>query len=165
MNIEGLGESLVEQLVEAGLVTGFRRPICPEGAGAGGARAHGCQVGEKMMLAEIEKSKLSDVWRLIHGVGIRHVGEGVAQALARGFGSVVALKAAPVERLEAVPDVGPVVAQAVRSFFDEPRNQALMERFREAGVTVEGPVVDSSAVRPLAGADLRPDRHPEEHEP
>ena len=66
-------------------------------------------------------------------------------------GSVTAMSTAPVERLEAVPDVGPIVAQAVRAFFDEPRNQTLMRRLRAAGVTVEGPVSDSTAGRPLAG--------------
>ena len=150
MNIEGLGESLVEQLVEAGLVTDFADLYALKAPALEDLERMGAKSAKKV-LAEIEKSKVSDVWRLIHGVGIRHVGEGVAQALVRGFGSVVALQAAPVERLEAVPDVGPVVAQAVRAFFDEPRNRALMERLQEAGVTVEGPVVDSAAVRPLAG--------------
>ncbi len=150
MNIEGLGESLVEQLVEAGLVTDFADLYALNAPALEGLERMGAKSAKKV-LAEIEKSKLSDVWRLIYGVGIRHVGEGVARALARGFGSVAALKAAPVERLEAVPEVGPVVAQAVRAFFDEPRNQVLMERLREAGVTVEGPVAELAAVRPLAG--------------
>ncbi len=150
MNIEGLGESLVEQLVEAGLVTDFADLYALKAPALEGLERMGAKSAKKV-LAEIEKSKVSDVWRLMYGVGIRHVGEGVARALARGFGSVAALKAAPVERLEAVPEVGPVVAQAVRAFFDEPRNQMLMERLREAGVTVEGPVVELAAVRPLAG--------------
>jgi DNA ligase (NAD+) len=84
-------------------------------------------------------------------VGIRHVGERGAQAIARSFGSVEALMAAPVEALERVPDVGPVVARSVREFFDEPRNRTLMERLGKAGVRAESLAPAAAGPTPLDG--------------
>src|SRR5688500_12218410 len=86
------------------------------------------------LIAEIERSKSNDVWRLLHGLGIRHIGEGSAQALARHFGSIPRLREASADAIEQVPDVGPVVARAVRAFLDEPHNQALIARLAERGV-------------------------------
>src|SRR5688500_18872288 len=97
------------------------------------------------LIAEIERSKSNDVWRLLHGLGIRHIGEGSAQALARHFASIPRLQEASAAELEQVRDVGPVVARAVRAFFDEPSNQALISRLAEVGVrmvdeqSAEGP--------------------------
>ena len=86
------------------------------------------------VLSEIEKSKGNDVWRLLYGLGIRHVGERGAQVLTDHFGSLEAIEAAPLEELEQVREVGPVLAEAVRTWFDEPRNRELVARLREAGV-------------------------------
>ena len=136
MDIEGLGEALADQLVTSGLVHDYAdlyhlslEPL-----------ANLERMGKKSaanLIESIDRSRRADVWRLLHGVGIRHVGEGGAQALATTFGSVRAMRDAPVEVLEAVPDVGPVVARSVRSFFDEPRNAALFDRLAAAGVRME----------------------------
>src|SRR5690606_15778874 len=108
------------------------------------------RVGEKVAakrVAEIEASKENEIWRLLHGLGIRHVGEGSAQALARHFGSIARLREASEGELEQVRDVGPVVARAVRAFFDEPHNQALLRRLAEVGVRM----VDDRAPEGPAG--------------
>ena len=104
------------------------------------------------LVEQIDRSRGSDLSRLLYAIGIRHVGEGGAQALARAFGSMDALLKAPIEALETVSDVGPVVARAVRAFLDEPRNQELIERLRLAGVNMASAVVDDAgADRSLAG--------------
>ena len=79
---------------------------------------------------QIARSKGRDFWRLIYGLGIRHVGERGAQALASAFGSMDALLGATKDQLQAVPDIGPVVAAAVRDYLDQPQNRALI---RELG--------------------------------
>lgn len=165
MNIEGLGESLTEQLLTTGLVKDFSdlyRLDVPTLAGitATSSRKDGKAItrrfGEKSaakLVAEIERSKSNDTWRLLHAVGIRHIGEGSAQALARHFASIPRLMAASAGELEQVRDVGPVVARAVRAFFDEPHNQTLMARLAEVGVRMvdergpEGP----AGPQPFAG--------------
>ena len=80
----------------------------------------------------------NDVWRLLYGLGIRHVGERGAQVLADHFGSVDAIENATLEQLEQVREIGPVLAASVRSFFDSPRNRELIEGFRKAGVKLIG---------------------------
>jgi DNA ligase (NAD+) len=111
--------------------------------------------GEKSavkLVEQIDRSRGSDLSRLLYAIGIRHVGEGGAQALARAFGSMEALLKAPIEALETVSDVGPVVARAVRAFLDEPRNQELIDKLRLAGVNMASAVVDDAGVdRSLAG--------------
>ncbi len=145
MNIEGLGESLTDQLLTTGLVKDFsdlyRLDIATLGALTTTSRKGGKEMtrrfGEKSaakLVAEIDRSRSNDTWRLLHAVGIRHIGEGSAQALARHFASIPRLQEASAAELEQVRDVGPVVARAVRAFFDEPRNQALMTRLGEVGV-------------------------------
>jgi DNA ligase (NAD+) len=96
------------------------------------------RVGEKTadaLLAEIEASKKQPLNRVLLGLGIRHVGERTAQALAEEFGSIDALIAATEEELTAVNDIGPKVAATVREFFSNQRNLALIERLRKAGLT------------------------------
>lgn len=146
MNIEGLGESLTDQLLSTGLVKDFSdlyRLDVPTLAAltATSSRKDGKAItrrfGEKSaakLVSEIERSKSNDTWRLLHAVGIRHIGEGSAQALARHFASIPRLQEASSAELEQVRDVGPVVARAVRAFLDEPHNQALMARLAEVGV-------------------------------
>jgi DNA ligase (NAD+) len=135
MNIEGLGEALAEQLVSTALVkdVGDVYGLTVE------ALAGLPRMGEKSarnLVGQIERSKTNDLWHLIYGLGIRHVGERGAQALAAAFGSLQAVADAPEEALQRVPDVGPVVARAVRTFFDEPTNRALVERLRAANVNL-----------------------------
>jgi len=96
------------------------------------------RVGEKTadaLLAEIEASKRQPLHRVLLGLGIRHVGERTAQALAEEFGSMDALIAATEEELTAVNDIGPKVAATVREFFSNERNLALVERLRGYGLT------------------------------
>jgi DNA ligase (NAD+) len=151
MNIEGLGEALVDQVVGTGLVKDF--------ADLYGLRVSDLDALDRMgqksaenLVREIEGSRQLDPWRLLFGLGIRHVGERGAQALLGTFGSIEALETAPVEQLQAVEDIGPVVAASVRGYFDEPRNRALLERLRAAGVrTAGGKTARPAAASPLAG--------------
>lgn len=164
MNIEGLGEALTDQLISSGLVRDFsdlyRLTVDQIAALTNTTERDGKtitrRVGEKVAakrVAEIEASKENEIWRLLHGLGIRHVGEGSAQALARHFGSIARLREASEGELEQVRDVGPVVARAVRTFFDEPHNQALLDRLAAVGVRMvddrapEGP----AGPQPFAG--------------
>jgi DNA ligase (NAD+) len=136
MNIEGLGEAVVDQFVTAALVRdyadlyGLQADVVAELDRMGPKSAAN-------LIAEIDRSRHVDLWRLLHGIGIRHVGEGGARALAAAFRSMAAIRQAPVETLEAVPDVGAVVARSIRAFFDEPRNGTLVDRLAEAGVRME----------------------------
>lgn len=146
MNIEGLGESLTDLLLSTGLVKDFSdlyRLDMPTLASltTTTSRKDGKAItrrfGEKSaakLVAEIDRSRGNDIWRLLHAVGIRHIGEGSAQALARHFASIPRLMEASAAELEQVRDVGPVVARAVRAFFDESHNQVLMARLAEVGV-------------------------------
>jgi len=151
MNIEGLGESLVDQLVTTELVRDYADLYALTVDGLAALERMGKKSAANLV-AEIDASRTADIWRLLHGIGIRHVGEGGARALSAGFGSVAAIRNATVDQLQAVPDVGEVVARSVRSFFDEPRNASLMDRLAAAGVCTQ--VIDvaaASAVKPLSG--------------
>ena len=152
MDVEGLGEALADQLVTAGMVRDY--------ADLYHLRAEPLaeleRMGEKSaanLVAQVDRSRRADLWRLLHGLGIRHVGEGGARALASAFGRMDALRQAPIEALETVPDVGPVVARSVRAFFDEPRNAALIDRLAAAGVRMEDerPAGGRPGPGPLAG--------------
>ena len=136
MDIEGLGESLADQLVGSGLVNDYADLY----ALTVDALAALERMGKKSaanLVEQIDRSRKRELWRLLHGLGIRHVGEGGAKALAAGFGKMSAIREAAVEALETVPDVGPVVARSVRAFADEPRNAALLDRLAAAGVRME----------------------------
>ena len=132
MNIEGLGESLVDQLVTTGLVHDFA-DLYQLKADKLAALDRMGKKSAANLVAEIEKSKQAEIWRLLHGIGIRHVGEGGARALADAFPSIPALRAASLEALEAVSDIGPVVARSVRTFLDAPPNADLLSRLADAG--------------------------------
>jgi DNA ligase (NAD+) len=151
MNIEGLGESLVDQLVTTGLVTDYADLYALTIPQMASLERMGVKSATNLA-AEIDASRRADLWRLFHGIGIRHVGEGGAKALAGAFGSIAAVRAASVEQLRSVPDVGEVVARSVRSFFDEPRNAALMDRLAAQDVCTQViDVVTAASVKPLAG--------------
>jgi DNA ligase (NAD+) len=147
MNIEGLGESLAEQLVTSGLVRDFGDLYSLSAPALEGLERMGKKSAAKL-LAQIEASKSLEFWRVLYAVGIRHVGERGAQALADAYGGIDALLEAPVEALQVVPDVGPVVARAVKAFLDEPRNRALLARLRTAGVNMRA---EQSHPSPAAG--------------
>lgn len=134
MDIEGLGDKLVEQLVDNAIIKtpadlyklGLLKMITLE------------RMAEKSaanILAAIEKSKATTLARFIFALGIRNVGEATAKDLARFFGSLDALMAADIDRLQQVPDVGPVVAASIVRFFAEPHNVEVIEQLRAAGVT------------------------------
>ena len=145
MDIEGLGESLVDQLVEKGLVADFADLYSLTAEALEGLDRMGAKSAANVM-AQLERSKTNELWRVLHGIGIRHVGEQAAQVLAQTFGNLDTLTAASTEDLEAVSDVGPVVAASLRQFFDEPRNQALFERLRQAGLTMVEEAAEADAV-------------------
>jgi DNA ligase (NAD+) len=86
------------------------------------------------LVAALEESKHTTLERFIFALGIRNVGESTARDLARHFGAFDALTAASVEELQTAPDVGPVVAQSIREFFDEPHNRKVIAALRERGV-------------------------------
>jgi len=134
MNIEGLGDAMVTQLLAAGYVKGIAdlyhltkaQLLELERVGDKSAQA---------LLDEIERSKAATLARVLLGLGIRFVGERTAQLLASHFGSMDALMNATGEELEAVNEVGPRVSQAIVEFFAEQHNRELIERLREAGLT------------------------------
>ncbi len=150
MNIEGLGEALVDQLAERGLVSDVADLYALRADQLAALDRMGQKSAEKL-LGQIARSKEAEFWRVLFGLGIRHVGERMAQALAAAFGSMDALAAAPADALQAVRDVGPVAAAAVREYFDEPHNRALVGRLRAAGVRLEAEAPAPAGAQPLAG--------------
>jgi DNA ligase (NAD+) len=103
--------------------------------------------------AQIENSKQNDLSRLVYALGIRHVGEKAAATLSSHLRTMTTILGASVEQLQAVPDIGPVVAASIRSFAEEPKNLALMARLAEAGVnmTSQQPPPSVGVAGPLAG--------------
>jgi DNA ligase (NAD+) len=149
MNIEGLGESVIDQLVTTELVHDVADLYHLTAAQIEALERMGQKSAAKL-IAQIEHSKTSDLSRLLHGLGIRHVGERSAAALARTFGSMDALVAASRDDLERVPDIGPVVAGTVRAYLDEAGNRALIDRLRAAGVNLTAAQMEAGS-QPLAG--------------
>ncbi|MFP5401140.1 MAG: NAD-dependent DNA ligase LigA [Gammaproteobacteria bacterium] len=133
MDIEGLGDKLVDQLVDAAIV---KTPVDLYRLGVL-ALANLERMGEKSahkLLAAIESSRSTTLARFIFALGIRNVGEATARDLARHFGNLDALLAAGVDALQQVPDVGPIVAKSIAEFFAEPHNREVIEQLRAAGV-------------------------------
>jgi DNA ligase (NAD+) len=136
LDIEGLGEKLVDQLVDAELV---RTPADLYKLGLGELAALE-RMGEKSaqnLLGELEKSKRTTLARFVYALGIRNVGEATARDLASHFGALEPLMDADEERLQEVPDVGPVVAMSIRRFFAERHNREVVQALRRAGVRWE----------------------------
>lgn len=136
MNIEGLGEKLIEQLVDLGWVETPADLYDPDKINAE-RLANLPRMGEKSaakLMAAIERSKKTTLARFIYALGIRHVGEATAKLLAEHFGALEALMRAGLEELTAIEGIGPVVAQSIRDFFDEPHNRQVIERLRRLGV-------------------------------
>jgi DNA ligase (NAD+) len=133
MNIEGLGDAAVQQLLERKLVASVadlyslteEQVVGLERFAAKSARA---------LLAEIKNSKKAGLARVLMGLGIRYVGERTAELLAQEFGSIDAIMAASAQELERVEEVGPRISEAILEFFTRPANRVLVERLREAGV-------------------------------
>ncbi len=155
MDIEGLGDKLVDQLVDAGRVTSVADLYRLDAATLAGLE----RMGEKSaqnLVAALERSKATTLPRFLFALGIREVGESTAGALAAHFGDLPALREADAEALQAVPDVGPVVAEHVAAFFAEPHNREVIDALRELGVRWEAqaprPLVDEHA--PLTGCSV-----------
>ncbi len=151
MDIEGLGESLIDQLVEKGLVRDAADLYHLTAETLENLERMGKKSSAKLP-KQIGESKTRDLWRLLNGLGIRHVGERGAQILANDFSSIAALRDASLEQLQEAKDVGPVMAEAVRNWFDQPSNRELIDRLMAAGLKVEQPrkaVV--AGPQPLAG--------------
>jgi DNA ligase (NAD+) len=136
MRIEGLGEVLAEQLVEANLVkdVGDLYSLTLEQV-AGLTRM--AKKSATNLLAQIEASKSRDLSNLVYALGIRHVGERTAGILAHELGSLERLASATVEELDAIPEIGLTVAESVHDWFDDEGNRALCDRLRAAGIKTE----------------------------
>jgi DNA ligase (NAD+) len=133
LDIDGLGERLIDQLVDSGRVQTPVDLYHLDPAVLSSLE----RMGEKSaanLLQAIDQSRRTALERFIYALGIRHVGESTALALASHFGSLDALMAADEERLLEVPDIGPVVAQSIRRFLDEPHNRQVIAALRKAGV-------------------------------
>jgi len=151
MNIEGLGESLVDQVVTKEIVHDFADVYLLTADALAALDRMGKKSAANLM-AQIERSKKSDLSRLIYGLGIRHVGEKAAATLARSFRTIDRLFDAPLEALQSVPEIGPVLAASVKQFADEPHNRQLVERLKAAGVNVTSQAPETSGEPgPLAG--------------
>ena len=133
MDVEGLGDKLVEQLVDHAIVK-TPADLYKLGLLAMVNLERMAEKSASNILAAIEKSKTTTLARFIFALGIRNVGEATANDLARHFGNLDALIAADVDQLQQVPDVGPVVAASIARFFSEPHNIEVIEQLRAAGV-------------------------------
>ena len=165
MNIEGLGESLVDQLIEQGLVKDFadlyhletsqleHLVVAPRAPRSDRAVPRKLGKVGRNVVEQITRSKDNDLSRLIYALGIRHVGEKAAATLARYLRTMDKMLEAPIEALQTVPDVGPVVAASVRAFADEPHNRALVVKLAAAGVnmTTRQAEPEEAAPGPFAG--------------
>ncbi len=153
MDIEGLGDKLVDQLVDAGLV---RTPADVYGLSAD-TLAGLERMADKSaanVIAAIEGSRSTTLARFVYALGIRHVGEATARDLARHFGSLDALIAADREQLEEAPDVGPVLAESIADFFGERHNREVIAALRKAGVHWTESAPRRAAAGRLAGMTL-----------
>jgi DNA ligase (NAD+) len=146
MDIEGLGDVLVHQLVEKGMVRDFADLY--HLAGRRDELVALERMAEKSadnLLGQIEASRGRELRRLLYGLGIRFVGERAAMLLARHFRSLDAIAGAPVEEMESIYEIGPVVARSVREWFDREENRRLIARLQEAGVST----AEASAAAPI----------------
>ena len=153
VEVDGLGDKLVEQLVDANIIR-----TLPDLYKLGlTALANLDRMADKSamnLLEALEKSKQTTLPRFVFGLGIRHVGEATAKELARHFGKLDAIMDATEERLLAVSDVGPIVAKSLKTFFDQPHNREVVEQLRACGVTwPESEVGEPAAIvpKPLTG--------------
>jgi DNA ligase (NAD+) len=155
MDIEGLGDVVVHELLERGLVRDFadlyslrfedlETIFAPKGK-------KGESLGAKNLLASIESSRSRDLRRLLFGLGIRFVGERAAMLLARRFRSLEALEAAGVQEIDDIYEIGPAVAESVHAWFADPANRRLVERLKEAGLRVSEAAEADAAAQAFQG--------------
>ncbi|MEO6854614.1 MAG: helix-hairpin-helix domain-containing protein, partial [Rhodoferax sp.] len=150
VEVEGLGDKLVEQLVDTGVIRTLP-DLYKLGFTALSALDRMADKSAKNILAALEKSKDTTLPRFLFGLGVRHVGESTAKALARHFGKLDSIMDASVEQLLEVADVGPIVALAIRTFFDQPHNREVVEQLRACGIRWEEGEPAQQAPKPLAG--------------
>jgi DNA ligase (NAD+) len=162
MNIEGLGASLVDQLLEQQLVRDFgdlyhltaeqleALVVAPKEPRSDRAVPRKLGKVGRNVFEQIERSKQNDLSRLVYGLGVRHIGEKAASTLARHLRTMTAILDAPIETLQAIPEIGPVLAASVRAFAEEPHNRALVGKLAAAGVNMESQQPPPSVV--AAGA-------------
>ena len=150
VEVDGLGDKLVEQLVDANIIR-----TLPDLYKLGlTALANLERMADKSalnLLDALEKSKQTTLPRFVFGLGIRHVGEATAKALARHFGKLDAIMQATEEQLLTVSDVGPIVAKSLRTFFDQAHNREVVEQLRACGVTWEEGEPAAVTPKPLSG--------------
>ncbi len=133
VEIEGLGEKLVDQLIDQQIIKTLPDLYRLDLATLTGLERM-AEKSARNILAALEKSKHTSLPRFLFGLGIRHVGEATAKDLAHHFGSFAAVMAASQEQLLAVADVGPVVAASIRTFFDQPHNREVVQQLRACGL-------------------------------
>ena len=169
MDIDGLGDELINRMVEEGVlsdVADFYDKLTEEMLAcmptgrvydtdtadhlSGDSIPVGHTIAKKVM-AKVEESKTRGLGRVLFGIGMRHVGANVAELLAQKFGSIQALATAPVEKIAEIPGIGPKIAESVHEFFLIPENVAVIERLRQAGVVLEEEKTVNELPQTLAG--------------
>ena len=169
MDIDGLGDELINRMVEEGVlsdVADFYDKLTEETLASmptgrvydtdtadylsGDSIPVGHTIAKKVMV-QVEESKTRGLGRVLFGIGMRHVGANVAELLAQDFGSIQALATAPVEKIAEIPGIGPKIAESVHEFFSIPENVAVIERLRQAGVMLEEEKPENELPQTLAG--------------
>jgi DNA ligase (NAD+) len=150
VEIEGLGDKLVEQLVDANVIRNLP-DLYRLGLSALASLERMADKSAQNIVDALEKSKQTTLPRFLYGLGIRHVGEATAKALARHFGGLDAIMEATEEALLKVGDVGPIVAKSIRTFFDQAHNREVVEQLRACGIRWEEGAPRSEAPQPLVG--------------
>lgn len=169
MDIDGLGDELINRMVEEGVlsdVADFYDKLTEETLASmptgrvydtdtadhlsGDSIPVGHTIAKKVM-AKVEESKTRGLGRVLFGIGMRHVGANVAELLAQEFGSIQELATVPVEKIAEIPGIGPKIAESVHEFFSIPENVAVIERLRQAGVALEEEKSENELPQTLAG--------------
>ena len=150
VEIEDVGDKLVEQLVDAGILNTLP-DLYKLGLSALSQLDRMAEKSATNVLAGIEKSKNTTLPKFLFGLGIRHVGEATAKELSRHFGTLDAIMDATLDQLLQVSDVGPTVAQSIRTFFDQAHNREVVEQLKACGVNWKEGIASEGASLPLTG--------------
>jgi DNA ligase (NAD+) len=153
MDIEGLGDKLVDQLVDAGLIETVADVYALEAKQLAGLERMGEKSATKLIRA-IEKSKHTALARFLYALGIHNVGETTAQSLANYFGTLENIMKADEDDLMTVPDIGPVVAKSITSFFSQKHNREVVSKLLQAGIAWPKIKVKADAELPLKGRTI-----------
>ena len=153
VEVDGLGDKLVEQLVDANVIRTLP-DLYKLGFTALASLARMAEKSANNLLQALEASKQTTLPRFVFGLGIRHVGEATAKALARNFGKLDAIMDASEEQLLQVNDVGPIVAKSLRTFFDQPHNREVVEQLRACGLNWAEGEPAPVALQALSGKTL-----------